>query len=131
MTTSVATLAVGGESSTTTTTNTTTIIKLESSDGDDQPVHQEEEEEEDDTWTEDVRGLVYLDDHDGFIDPEAVKIELPKCTIDEAVTSVYQCIKCGNKQPAEGNIHRMKCSRCYNKAFNKVRPTKWVKFRAI
>lgn len=127
MTSSVATLAVGESTATTSTTNTTTIVKIENSDGDDQHAHQEEDE----SWFEDVKGLVYLDDHDGFIDPDAVKIELPKCTIDDTVTSVYQCIKCGNKQPAENNIHRMKCSRCYNKAFNKVRPTKWVKFNAI
>lgn len=81
-------------------------------------------------WISNAKGLLYMDDYDGFIDPDAVKIKPPECVLDDNTQSVYQCIKCGNKQSNREDIHRMKCIRCYNKAFNKVRPTKWVKFKA-
>lgn len=77
-----------------------------------------------------VRGLFYLEDYDGVIEPNAMALEIPQCTIDSNTEPQYQCIKCGNKQSNYVDIHRMKCSKCYNKAFNKIRPTKWVKFRA-
>lgn len=111
-----------------TTPVTTTITKVEESDDvvmkDASSGHQLPE------WLEEAKGLVYLEEVDGFIDPDAIKIEPPKCGIDDKVVSVYQCIKCGNKQSNRDDIHRMKCTRCFNKAFNKIRPTKWVKFRA-
>ena len=81
-------------------------------------------------WIRNARGLVYQHDYDGFNDPDAVEIKPPECVVDANTQSVYQCIKCGNKQFYRDDIHRMKCTRCYNKAFNKVRPTKWVKFKA-
>lgn len=81
-------------------------------------------------WKTNVKGLYYLEDYDGIIDMDSVPVEIPHCTIDATTQPVYQCIKCGNKQSNYEDIHRMKCTRCYNKAFNKIRPTKWVKFSA-
>ena len=93
-----------------------------------------------DDWPEykrNVLGIIYLDDFDGKIDDinesSNQTIEIPSHgTIDPNVQPQYQCIKCGKIQTNESldEIHRMKCLRCYNKAFNKIRPTKWVKFHA-
>lgn len=97
---------------------TTNIVEIDDSD---QPVPE---------WISNAKGLVYMDDHDGFLDPDAEKINLPNCSIDPSTLSVYQCLKCGNRQSNREEIFRMKCTRCLNKSFNKIRPTKCVKFKA-
>ncbi|KPM01845.1 hypothetical protein NH340_JMT07029 [Sarcoptes scabiei] len=88
-----------------------------------------------------VKGLVYLDEFDGVLredneDENGLenRIKIPKC--DEFIVDLakaqqpqYQCIKCGLIQTMANEIHRMKCNRCFNKAFNKMRPTRWTKFK--
>lgn len=84
-------------------------------------------------WKSDARGLIYFDDYDGLVDTDAEPIVPPECSINQEVPSVYQCIKCGRKSnatPTGDTLFRFKCSRCFGKAFNKIRPTKWVKFHA-
>lgn len=79
-----------------------------------------------------VKGLVYLEEFDGHLDEDATPIELPPIGIIDLNTKPeYQCIKCGKIQSFNEEIHRIKCPRCFNKAFNKIRPTKWVKFSAF
>ena len=78
----------------------------------------------------DVQGLVYLEKYDKIRDVNDVPITMPVCGIDAKTPSVYMCMKCGTKQNTRIEIHRLKCSRCYNKAFNKIRPPKWQKFYA-
>ncbi|XP_075680163.1 uncharacterized protein LOC113799225 [Dermatophagoides pteronyssinus] len=94
-----------------------------------------------DNWPEykrNVLGLLYLDDFDGEIDEinesnQLIELPLQLGNIDPNKQPQYQCIKCGKIQTNElqtNDIHRMKCLRCYNKAFNKIRSTKWIKFHA-